>query len=160
MIRVWLSVNLKRHGVDCRGPSGASARGHARTGLECGGRSAPVLISDLDHRAVADDHRDVAVPDREVAGHWPGDHTGAGSPTRCAPLVPGVGALPRGWCRHRVRVRQRFVAEPVEDLATRDSPPPRRFPVSAPVAPASSAAMCGQHWSQTVAIVLSGNSGR
>ena len=87
MVRVWLSVNLKRHGVDCRGPSGASVRGHARTGLECGGRSAPVLISDLDHRAVADDHRDVAVPHREVTGHWPGDHTGVGSPTRCAPLV-------------------------------------------------------------------------
>src|SRR4051794_20433667 len=49
------------------GPSGASVRGHARTGLECGGRSAPVLISALDHRAVADDHRDVAVPHREVA---------------------------------------------------------------------------------------------
>ena len=96
MVRVWLSVNLKRHGVDCRGPSGASVRGHARTGLECGGRSAPVLISDLDHRAVADDHRDVAVPHREVAGHWPGDHTGVGSPTRCAPLVQVWALCPEG----------------------------------------------------------------
>jgi len=81
MVRVWLSVNLKRHGVDCRGPSGASVRGHARTGLECGGRSAPVLISDLDHRAVADDHRDVAQTARSpgtgrvttpARGHQPG----------------------------------------------------------------------------------------
>ena len=96
MVRVWLSVNLKRHGVDCRGPSGASVRGHARSGLECGGRSAPVLISDLDHRAVADDHRDVAVPHREVAGHWPGDHTGVGSPTRCAPLVQVWALCPEG----------------------------------------------------------------
>ena len=78
------------------GPSGASVRGHARTGLECGGRSAPVLISDLDHRAVADDHRDVAVPHREVAGHWPGDHTGVGSPTRCAPLVQVWALCPEG----------------------------------------------------------------
>ena len=96
MVRVWLSVNLKRHGVDCRGSSGASVRGHARTGLECGGRSAPVLISDLDHRAVADDHRDVAVPHREVAGHWPGDHTAVGSPTRCAPLVQVWALCPEG----------------------------------------------------------------
>ena len=37
--------------------SGAVGRigpGTARIGLECGGRSAPVLISDLDHRAVVD----------------------------------------------------------------------------------------------------------
>jgi hypothetical protein len=63
---------------------------------KCGGRSAPVLISDLDHRAVADDHRDVAVPHREVAGHWPGDHTGVGSPTRCAPLVQVWALCPEG----------------------------------------------------------------
>ena len=41
---------------------------------------------------------------------------------------PGAGCSARGWCRHHVRVRQRFVAEPGEDLATRDSPPPWRFP--------------------------------
>ena len=48
MVRVWLSVNLKRHGVDCRGPSGASARGHARTGLERGPTLAAIWIPGAD----------------------------------------------------------------------------------------------------------------
>ena len=44
MVRVWLSVNLKRHGVDCGGPSGASVPGHARTGLERGRILATICI--------------------------------------------------------------------------------------------------------------------
>ena len=38
----------------------------------------------------------MAVPHREVAGQWPGDHTGVGSPTRCAPLVQVWALCPEG----------------------------------------------------------------
>ena len=44
MVRVWLSVNVKRHASIVGGPRGASVPGHARTGLERGRILATIWI--------------------------------------------------------------------------------------------------------------------
>jgi len=127
MVRVWLSVNLKRHGVDCRG-----RRAH-RPGDTRG------LVSNV--AVVRHPYwylTSIIVPSPMIIATWP-SHTarspGTGRVTTPAwghqPGArhwPGVGAVPRGWCRHRVRGRWRFVAEPGEGVATRDLPSPWRFP--------------------------------
>jgi hypothetical protein len=75
--------------------------------------------------AAADDHRDVAVLHGEVAGQR-GRRSACESPAPCAPLAQALRA--EGGVVTVSGLDNGSSPNPGEDIATRDSPPPRRFP--------------------------------